>query len=78
MIRTRPLCPPDCPLCTAVMSLRAREAALWQQEHEERKRRRCPCCAFLRGHAPDCPAAAGPATARLLAFLETVEARAAT
>ena len=77
MIRARRDCPHDCPLCAAVMSLRAREATLWQQEHEERKRRRCPCCAFLRGHAHDCPAATGPATPRLLAFLETVETRAA-
>ena len=77
MIRARRECPPDCPLCVGVMSLRAREEALWKREHEERERHRCPRCAFLRGHAHDCPAAAGPATARLLALLETVEERAA-
>jgi len=55
------------------MTLRAKEAGVWQEAHELRESARCPVCAFLRGHAHDCPAAAGPATARLLAFLETVE-----
>ena len=31
----------------------------------------CPACAFLDGgHAPDCIAAAGPETERLIRFLE--------
>jgi len=73
---------PDCPVCAAVLTIRGREAG----EHEREancgqfcpqltsapvERRRCPVCLFCHGrHAPDCIASAGPATDRLIRFLE--------
>ena len=47
-----------CALCQAVITLRAHEAAVWQEAHERVEAQRCPCCGFLAGdnwdHAPDC------------------------
>ena len=61
---------PNCPVCAAVLTIRGREAGERERERDG-KRRRCPVCLFCdERHAPDCPAAAGPATDRLIRFLE--------
>jgi hypothetical protein len=60
-----------------VIARRAVEARVWVETSSEREASRCPLCAFLTDgtdragrHAPDCIAAAGPETERLIRFLE--------
>jgi len=62
---------PGCPLCEGVIARRAVEARLRAETESAREASRCPVCAFLDNrHAPDCPGVAGPATERLIRFLE--------
>jgi hypothetical protein len=68
---------PGCPLCEGVIARRAIEARVWVETSSAREASRCPLCAFLTDqtdrdgrHAPDCIAAAGPETERLIRFLE--------
>ena len=64
---------PNCPVYAAIVAIRAREAGEHERECTEREveQRRCPVCLFCHGrHAPDCIASAGPATDRLIRFLE--------
>jgi len=59
-----------------VIARRAVEARRQAETESAREAGRCPVCAFLDNrHAPDCPGAAlalatGPATDRLIRFLE--------
>jgi hypothetical protein len=60
-----------------VIARRAVEARVRVETRSAREASRCPLCAFLTDpadrdgrHAPDCIAAAGPETERLIRFLE--------